>query len=239
VFDILNLRTAYRTELDRGLLRDALAIGAAAAMIGVSFGAISVAQGMPAWLPTAMSLLIFAGGSQFLAVGMLAAGNPVAAILGGLLVNVRHLPFGLAVGAAAGDRLLTRLVGAHLLIDENTAFALAQQRADKRRQAYWMVGLILFVTWNLGVAAGVLLGGAVGDPATYGLDAAFPAGLLALILPALRDRTTRTCAAAGAVIAVATTPLLPAGLPVLAALFGVAAGLIRTSSRPQAEEAVR
>ena len=233
------MRTAYRTELDRGLLRDALAIGAAAAMIGVSFGAISVAQGMPAWLPTAMSLLIFAGGSQFLAVGMLAAGNPVAAILGGLLVNVRHLPFGLAVGGAVGDRLLTRLVGAHLLIDENTAFALAQQRADKRRQAYWMVGLILFVTWNLGVAAGVLLGGALGDPATYGLDAAFPAGLLALILPALRDRTTRTCAAVGAVIAVATTPLLPAGLPVLAALLGVAAGVIRTPFRDQAEEAVR
>lgn len=201
-------------------------------MIGVSYGAISIAQGMPAWLPIAMSLLVFAGGSQFLAVGMLAAGNPVAAVLGGLLVNVRHLPFGLAIGEVLGRRTRTRLIGSHVLIDENTAFALAQDRPDRRRQAYWLVGLILFGTWNLGVAAGVLLGGAVGDPATFGLDAAFPAGLLALILPAMRDRTTRIAAVTGAVIAVASTPLLPAGLPVLAALLGVAAGRVLSVGRP-------
>ncbi|NUO61564.1 MAG: branched-chain amino acid ABC transporter permease [Hamadaea sp.] len=230
------MRTPDRTPLDRGLLRDALAIGTAAAMIGISFGAISVAQGMPKWLPTAMSLLIFAGGSQFLAVGMLAAGNPVAAILGGLLVNVRHLPFGLAIGGALGDRLPLKLLGAHVLIDENTAFALAQDEEHRRRQAYWLVGGILFVTWNLGVAAGVVVGGAVGDPATYGLDAAFPAGLLALILPAMRDRTTRTSAAIGAVVAVAATPLLPAGLPVLAALLGVGAGVVRRFSLQGASE---
>lgn len=234
------MRTAKRTNLDPGLVRDALAIGAAAAMIGVSYGAISIAQGLPAWLPIVMSLLVFAGGSQFLAVSLLAAGSPVAAVLGGVLVNIRHLPFGLAVGDAVFGgadsdargaarrrrRLLTRLVGAHVLIDENTAFALAQERPDKRRQAYWLVGLILFVAWNLGTVAGVLLGGAVGDPNAFGLDAAFPAGLLALILPALRDRTTRVAAGCGAVIAVAATPLLPAGLPVLAALFGVAAGRV-------------
>ncbi|NUT34090.1 MAG: AzlC family ABC transporter permease [Hamadaea sp.] len=236
------MRTADRTPLDRDLVRDALAIGAAAAMIGVSYGAISIAQGMPRWLPVVMSLLIFAGGSQFLAVGMLAAGNPVAAVLGGLLVNVRHLPFGLAVGHVIGGRTRTKLLGAHVLIDENTAFALAQKApvgaghertaADRRRQAYWLVGLILYVTWNLGVVAGVLLGGAVGDPAAFGLDAAFPAGLLALILPAMRDRTTRIAAVTGAVLAVATTPLLPAGLPVLAALLGVAAGRVLTAGRP-------
>jgi 4-azaleucine resistance transporter AzlC len=216
------MRTFYRT-LDRGLVRDALAIAAAAAMIGLSYGAISIAQGLPWWLPIAMSILVFAGGSQFLAVGLLAAGNPVAAILGGLLINVRHLPFGLAVGGFVGRH---RLIAAHVLIDENTAFALSQQRLDLRRQAYWLVGTFLFVAWNAGTVLGVVLGSAVGDPNVFGLDAAFPAGLLALILPALRDRTTRVAAACGAVLAVACTPLLPAGLPVLVALLGVAAGRI-------------
>jgi 4-azaleucine resistance transporter AzlC len=222
MFDILIMRTFYRT-LDRALVRDAAAIAAAAAMIGLSYGAISIAQGMPWWLPLAMSVLVFAGGSQFIAVGLLAAGNPIAAVLGGLLVNIRHLPFGLAVGGFTGR---PRLLAAHLLIDENTAFALAQERAELRRQAYWLVGSFLFVAWNLGTVLGVALGSAVGDPNVFGLDAAFPAGLLALILPSLRDRTTRVAAGCGAVLAVASTPLLPAGLPVLVALLGVFAGRV-------------
>ena len=82
----------------RGLVRDAAAIGAAVGIIGLSYGAIGVGPGCRPGRSIAMSILVFAGGSQFLAVGMLAAGNPVAAILGGLLLNVRHLPFGLAVG---------------------------------------------------------------------------------------------------------------------------------------------
>ncbi len=218
------MRTLYRT-LDRGLVRDASAIAAAAAMIGVSYGAISIAQGMPWWLPIAMSLLVFAGGSQFIAVGLLSAGNPVAAVLGGLLVNVRHLPFGLAVGGFVGRH---RLLASHLLIDENTAFALSQERLELRKQTYWLVGSFLFVSWNLGTIVGVALGSAVGDPTVFGLDAAFPAGLLALILPALRDRTTRIAAGCGAVLAVAATPILPAGLPVLVALLGVFAGRVFT-----------
>lgn len=216
------MRTFYRT-LDRALVRDASAIAAAAAMIGLSYGAISIAEGMPWWLPSAMSILVFAGGSQFIAVGLLAAGNPIAAILGGLLINVRHLPFGLAVGGFTGR---PRLLAAHLLIDENTAFALAQERTELRRQAYWLVGSFLFVSWNLGTILGVLLGSAVSDPDVFGLDAAFPAGLLALILPSLRDRTTRIAACCGAVLAVASTPVLPAGLPVLVALLGVFAGRV-------------
>jgi 4-azaleucine resistance transporter AzlC len=215
-------------SIDRTLLRDALAIAVAAFMIGVSYGAISVAQGMPAWLPIAMSILVFAGGSQFLAVGLLGAGNPIAAVVGGLLINIRHLPFGLAVGGFVGQ---PRLLAAHLLIDENTAFALSQRRDELRRQAYWLVGGCLFVAWNLGTIGGVLLGGAVGDPNAFGLDAAFPAGLLALILPSLRDKTTRISAACGAVLAVAATPLLPAGLPVLVALLGVACGAAATATR--------
>ena len=61
----------------------------------------------------------------------------------------------------------------------------------------------------------MLLGGAAGDPAALGLDAAFPAGLIALILPSLRDRDTRLVALTGAAVAVLLTPVLPAGLPVL------------------------
>jgi 4-azaleucine resistance transporter AzlC len=217
-------------------LRDVGALAAATLAVGASFGAITIAYGLPAWVPLVMSVLIFAGGSQFLAVGLLAAGNPLAAVLAGLLLNARHLPFGLAVADTIGTRWRDRLIGSHIMTDETVAFALAEPDPAQRRRVYWLVGATLFVTWNTGVALGVLLGGATGDPNAFGLDAAFPAGLIALILPSLRDRDTRRVALAGAAIAVLLTPVLPAGLPVLCALLGLLA-LVRPPGRRRAPAA--
>lgn len=218
------MRTVWRT-VDGALARDVAAICAASAVIGVSYGAISIASGLPAWAVVAMSVFVFAGGSQFLATGLLAVGNPVAALLGGLLLNARHLPFGLTMAQTVGSGLGTRLLGSHLMVDESVAFALAQSGADRRRTAYWLTGGALFVAWNAGTLAGIALGAGVGDPSRLGLDAAFPAGLLALILPSLRDPVTRRVAVVGAAIAVLATPLLPAGLPVLVGLVGLVLAL--------------
>lgn len=220
----------WRT-VDRRLIRDIAALAAAVAAVALSFGAIAVAVGVPGWAAMAMSVLVFAGGAQFMAVGMLAAGSPAGAILGGLLLNARHLPFGFALTGVIGRRWAGRLVGSHLMVDESVAFALAQDDPARRRAAYWLTGGALFVCWNLGTAAGVLLAGAAGDPAVLGLDAAFPAGLLALLLPSLRDATARRVALVGAAVAVLTTPVLPPGLPVLLALVGLlAAGRFRPAS---------
>ena len=111
----------------------------------------------------AMSLLVLAGGAQFLAVAIIAAGGgPVAAVAGGLLLNVRHLPFGLAVADVVGDRWPARVFGAHLLIDEVVAFSRARGSGARARRAYWTSGILLFTFWN----AGTLLGrrGGLGDP---------------------------------------------------------------------------
>jgi 4-azaleucine resistance transporter AzlC len=216
------MRTLSRTP-DRALVRDAAAIAAAMIAVGASFGAIAIAYGLPTWVPFLMSTVVFAGGAQFLAVGLIAAGNPIAAVLAGLLLNARHLPFGLAVSETVGPRWRDRLIGSHLMADEVVAFTLAAKDPARRRGTYWLIGITLFTSWNLGTALGVLLGGATGDPAALGLDAAFPAGLIALIMPSLRDRDTRLVALAGAAVAVLLTPVLPAGLPVLAALLGLVA----------------
>ncbi|MDR7278290.1 AzlC family ABC transporter permease [Catenuloplanes atrovinosus] len=208
-------------SVNRTILRDAFAIAVATGAVAISFGAIAAGSGLPPWSVVLMSVFIFAGGAQFMAVGLLAAGNPLAALFGGLLINARHLPFGLAVADAVGPRRWQRLLGSHLVIDESVAFALARTDPRERRVAFWATGALLFVCWNLGTLAGLALGSAVGDPAVLGLDAAFPAGLIALILPSLRDRATREVTLAGAALAVLTTPLLPAGLPVLLALGGL------------------
>ncbi|WP_406633678.1 AzlC family ABC transporter permease [Amycolatopsis sp. WGS_07] len=218
------MRSIWRT-LDRGLARDIGLVCLADALVGVSYGAIAVGSGLPLWAPMLLSLLVFAGASQFMFVGIVASGgNPLAAVAAGLLVNARHVPFGFAVGDALGRGLLGRLAGSHLMIDESVAFALAQREADRRRAAYWACGIGLFVCWNLGVVVGAFAGSAISDTDAFGLDAAFPAVLLALVLPSLKDRASRLPVLIGVVVALAATPLLPAGLPVLLALVGVVAG---------------
>jgi predicted branched-subunit amino acid permease len=171
-----------------------------------------------------MSLLVFAGGAQFLAVGVIASGGAAAAaVAGGLLLNARHLPFGLAVSEAIGRRWPARLAGAHILVDETVAFATAQRDPRRARLAFWTAGVLLFAAWNVGTVVGVLAGQAVGDPTAYGVDAAFPAGLLALLLPSLGGADARRVAVTGALLALLATPLLPPGLPVLVALAAVLA----------------
>ncbi|MFC6088803.1 AzlC family ABC transporter permease [Saccharothrix lopnurensis] len=222
------MRSTWRTP-DPPLLRDVAAVAAGAAVSGASFGAISTSAGLEWWVPVVMSLLVFAGGSQFMAVGVVAAGGgPVAAVLAGLVLNARHLPFGLAVGHVLGDRLSHKLLGSHLLIDESTAFALANRHDPERaRAAFWACGAALFGAWNAAVLVGAFVGRTIGDPDAFGLDAAFPAALLALLLPAFEDRVTRNAALLGAAVALAATPVLPPGVPVLLALVGLLAAARR------------
>lgn len=215
------MRSIWRT-LDPPLRRDVLAVCGAILVVGMSFGAIAVASGLPWWKPALLSLLVFAGGAQFMVVGVVAAGGGVlAAVLGALLLNARHLPFGLAIGPVVGRTWPARLVGSHLMVDESVAFAMAQKEPARARAAFWACGVILFACWNVGTLAGALAGQVIGDPDALGLDAAFPAALLALVLPALRRRRTRHAALLGAAVALALTPLLPAGVPVLLALAGL------------------
>ncbi|WP_053202568.1 AzlC family ABC transporter permease [Jiangella muralis] len=222
------MRSIYRTlRADRALARDIALVCVADAVVGLSFGAITVGEGLPVWLPMLMSLVVFAGAAQFMFVGLVASGgNPVAAVLAGLLVNVRHVVFGFTIGDVVG-RGWQRLAGSHVMVDESVAFALAQPAGERRRAAYWGCGVALFACWNIGVLAGASIGTVVSDPAALGLDAAFPAVLLALVLPALRDRTTALAAGTGVAVALATAPFLQAGLPVLLALAGVVVALVR------------
>ena len=217
------VRSIWRT-IDPVLLRTVSPIALTAFVTGASFGAIAVTSHIPVALVCAMSLLVFAGGSQFMVVGIVAAGgSPIAAVLAGLLLNARHLPFGLAIGDVLGQRLAHRIVGSHILIDESVAFAMAQGDRARARAAFWTCGLSLFLTWNVGTVVGALVGQVIGDVSRFGVDAAFPAALFALILPALKDRVALRAALLGAAIAVAATPFLPPGIPVVLAVFGVLA----------------
>jgi branched chain amino acid efflux pump len=205
----------------------ALGIGVAVGVYGVSFGVLAVAGGMSPAQACVMSMLVFTGASQFAFVGVLAAGGGALAAMGpAVMLALRNAAYGLALAAVLPPRLRDRAIAAHLVIDETTAMARAEQHTDAARRAFLATGVSVWVCWNAGTLAGALLGGGIGDPRSLGLDAMFPAAFLALVAPQLRRPGAPAAAAVGAIVAVAVVPFAPAGVPVIAALAGLIPGVL-------------
>lgn len=228
----------WLSTLDRPLLREMALVCLADAVVGASFGSLAVAGGLPAWVPLLMSSMLFAGGAQFAFLGVvLNGGSLVAAVITGLVLNARLVLFGFTIADVLRARPAVRLLGSHLITDEAVAFVIAQHDPHKRRAVYMAFGVMLFMLWNLGTVVGVLAVRAVGDPGALGLDAAGPMVLLALVMPALRDRRILKAAVFGAGLALATTPFLPPGVPVLVALLGMPlAGALKKPSATDSHE---
>ena len=199
------------------ILKAVIGIGLYALVFGASFGAISVSSGLTLAQTMVLSLVMFTGASQFAFVGVATAGgSPIAAVPASLLLGVRNAFYGVPVSEILHPRGLARLWTAHFVIDETTAMAVGQATPAARRYAFWATGLILFCLWQLGSLSGALIGRAV-DPSEVGLDAAVPAVFLALLWPSLRRREARWVALGGAAVALALVPLMPPGIPVIAA----------------------
>jgi 4-azaleucine resistance transporter AzlC len=202
--------------------RDGIVLGAAIGVFGASFGVLAVASGLSVAKTCVLSLTVFTGASQFAAIGIIDAGGSVGTALGSaLLLAARNAAYGLALAPVLRVRGAKRAAAAHITIDESTAMATAQANERDTVTAFWVTGAAVFVFWNLGTLFGALVGTGIGDPATLGLDAAFPAAFIALMAPHLATRRGRIAALCGAVIAVALVPLTPPGTPILAAALGV------------------
>jgi len=202
--------------------RDGLVVALAVGVFGVTFGVFAVAAGLSAPQAQTMSVLVFTGASQFAAVGVIASGGtPAAAIASAALLAARNGMYGLALNPMIRGGRRRRLLAAQLVIDESSAMASAQRDAAEAEKAFWVTGIGVFAFWNLGTLIGAVAGNAIGDPETLGLDAAFPAGFIALTAPHLRRRPGLIAAIVGGAIAFVTIPLLPAGAPVLVAALAV------------------
>lgn len=212
-------------------IAQAVSVSVATGLYGVSFGALSVVAGLSVPQTMALSLLMFSGGSQFAFIGVVGAGGAAgAAVATAALLGARNALYGPLVAPRIEARGWRRLLAAQLTIDESTAVCTAQPLGAPARAGFWWTGAGVFVLWNTFTLVGALLGDAAGDPRRYGLDAAAAAAFLALVWPRLSGPhapLTRLVAAAAAVVALAATPLLPAGVPVLlAAVVAVVVGLV-------------
>jgi 4-azaleucine resistance transporter AzlC len=209
-------------------IRPMLPLMPAIVAFGVSFGVLATAAGIDALAAIVMSATTFAGSAQFAVVSVLGAGGTAAAAIGAaVLLNARYAPMGLAASRAFRGGPVRRLLEAQLLVDES--WAISSRGGGFDRKVMLGAGGILYLAWTGGTAAGVLAGDSLGDPATLGLDAAFPALFLALLAPLLRSggQTPAMAALLGAGIALVLTPIAPAGVPVIAATAACLIGLTR------------
>jgi predicted branched-subunit amino acid permease len=202
----------------RAIVRDSLGVGIATGAYGVSFGAVSVASGLSVWQTCTLSLLMFTGASQFALVGVVAAGGaPLSGAATALLLGTRNTLYGLRLAPLLAYRGVKRALAAHVLIDESTAMSVTRTSRTAARLGFLVTGVSIFVLWNAATLAGAVAGNALGDPRRYGLDAAVGAAFLALLWPRLHRRSNRLVAVAAAAVALGSVPIVPAGVPVLAA----------------------
>lgn len=210
---------AALTPVERSaIVRDSLAVGVATWAYGIGFGAVSVSSGLSVAQTCVLSLVMFTGASQFALAGVVAAGGaPLSGAATALLLGTRNTLYGLRMGPLLRWRGWRRAAAAHVLIDESTAMSVNRETTEAVRLGFLTTGSSVFVLWNLATAIGALAGEAVGDPRTYGLDAAVGAAFLALLWPRLKDRRNIVVAGLAAAVALTMVPLAAPGVPVLAA----------------------
>jgi predicted branched-subunit amino acid permease len=204
-----------------------ISVGLATGLYGISFGALATAAGLDVWQTQVLSLLMFSGGSQFAFIGILAAGGPAAvgaAVVSAWLLGVRNGFYAVRMNPILDAVGLKRFVGAQLTIDESTAVATSQETKVLQAKGFWLTGAAVFVFWNSMTLLGAILGNALGDPKVWGLDAAAAAAFLGLLWPRLKERQALAVGALAFLVAVITTPSLPAGIPVI--LAGVVAVIV-------------
>lgn len=202
-------------------------VSLAVAAFGLTFGVLARDAGLGPVTAVVFSATTFAGSAQFAAASVLAGGGTLAAAIGAaVLLNARYIPIGLSVAPALLGPAWKRGLRAQLTVDESWAIGhLGGGRFDAAR--ILGAGLVLWVAWVSSTAVGALAGDLIGDPRALGLDAAFPALFLALLVGQIEGRRGLAAALCGAGIALALVPFVPVGLPIVAAAAACLLGLRR------------
>lgn len=226
--------TTRRSEFWAGV-RDTLPLVIGAIPFGIIFGTLSTKAGLSAAGTMGMSLFVFAGSAQFIAMGLVGAGTAWPMIvLTTLVVNFRHLLY--TATLLPHLRRLPRHWQAILafgLTDETFAVAVGRWRqADAQSHKRWyQLGSMLFmyINWNICTMVGLIAGRVLSDVAGWGLDFAMVAAFIGMVLPYLKDKPNFV-----AVFVAGVSAILFYGLPhklglIISTLLGIVAGVVAES----------
>jgi 4-azaleucine resistance transporter AzlC len=181
--------------------------------IGLAYGVLAQKAGLSALNTLLMSLLVYAGSAQLIAVGLFAGGASVlSVVLTAFVVNLRHLLFSAAVAPFLKHwRKIDLAVFAYELTDETFAVHAANFASEgvPGRAEVFATNVTAQVSWIFGSALGVLLGNVIADVKPLGLDYALPAMFVALLVLQIKDRVQVAVALLSGALSVG---LLMAGL---------------------------
>lgn len=214
------------SSVNRATLSKSLSVSLAVGAYGTAFGAAAVAAGFSVLQACLLSLLTFTGASQFAVIGVIGAGGTaLTGIATASLLGFRNAIYSMIAKPILNISGLRKLWATQITIDESIAVATAEEVRGEAamRHGFWLTGSGVFLFWNLFTLLGALGAQAIGDPAAWGLDAAVPAAFLGLVWPRLKERNDYLLALSATALALILTPLLSAGLPIIAtALLAVA-----------------
>jgi len=183
-----------------------------AAIFGLLLGSLAAQKGLSGLEMALMSMTVFAGASQLVAVEIWTA-PPAIAFLGltALTVNLRHVLMGATiVPSLAGWSRGQIYGGLFFLADEVWALALKRSGETALTPSYYAgLSLTLYLGWVASTTLGAIFGGLLEDPQRYGLDFAFTAVFLTLLVGMWKGRRSLPPWLAGALVAVAAYHLLP------------------------------
>ena len=218
-------RSSKATDDWAGIVGPALGLGFAVFAFGLSFGVLCIDAGGSVPKAMAMSLFVFTGASQFSSVSVIAAGgSAVSAIVAALILASRNAVYGVAVAPSLRGSLPYRLFASQFTIDETTGMTLAQTTPERSRRAYWVTAASIYIFWNLATLIGALAGSSI-DTKKYGLDVAFAAAFVGMLAPLISTPRARRVAAAGAVVCLVVTPVVPIGAGIIVAALVALVGL--------------
>ncbi len=223
--------------------RDTLPLLLGAFPFGMIYGALAVTSGLSPAATVAMSALVFAGSSQFIAVGLVAAQTPVAIIvLTTLIVNLRHMLYSATLLPYVRHLpQCWRVPLAFWLTDETFAVAVRRYaREDSSDRAHWYQlgsAIAMYLNWQLWTLFGMIVGNRIPDAAGWGLDVAMPVTFIGMLIPFVKTVPMAAC-----VLTAGAVALLALGLPyqlgiLVAAVAGITAGLAAERARVKAKEA--
>lgn len=173
-------------------------------LVGTTFGVVARQSGLQPVEIVAMSLLVFAGASQFAMVRLFSESAPTLIVIASVLfINLRHALMAASLRSQLHDLpFFGRLLAAFFLTDEAFAMATGHFRRGGRSLAYYfMFAISLYVLWNIATIGGILLGDAIGDPRRYGVDFAITATFIGIVVLAVRRRSDIVIAVVSALIA--------------------------------------
>ena len=219
------------SELWAGV-KDTIPLVIGAIPFGLIFGTLAAGSGLSFWGALAMSAIVFAGSAQFIALGMLATGTawPII-VLTTFVVNLRHALYSTAL-APYIKHLSQRwqMPLAFWLTDETFAVVInryVQQDSSPHKPWYHLgSSLAMYLNWQFCTYLGVTVGQMIPNAAALGLDFAMPVTFIGMVIPYLKNKPMWLATIVAGSVAVWSYPLPHKLGLMLAALAGIATGLV-------------